>query len=43
VVAHCEQYAMSLLSFANGYAGISTTKHGAIPSYPVLSLDMHLG
>jgi len=43
VVAHCEQYAMSLLSFANGYAGISTTKHGAISSYPVLSLDMNLG
>ncbi|MGY4795142.1 carbohydrate kinase family protein [Lysinibacillus fusiformis] len=39
VVAYCEQHAMSLLSFANRYAGISTTKHGAIPSYP----DMNLG
>ncbi|WP_155592997.1 carbohydrate kinase family protein [Lysinibacillus cavernae] len=39
LVAFCEQHAKSLLSFANRYAGISTTKHGAIPSYPALPLD----
>ncbi len=41
VETYCEQHAMSLLTFANRYAGISTTKHGAIPSYPVLSLEIN--
>ncbi|WP_341302496.1 carbohydrate kinase [Lysinibacillus sp. FSL H8-0500] len=34
ITAFCEQHAEALLSFANHYAGISTMKHGAIPSYP---------
>jgi len=34
--AFCETFATPLLSFANRYAGASTTKHGAIPSYPTL-------
>jgi len=34
--AFCETLATPLLSFANRYAGASTTKHGAIPSYPTL-------
>lgn len=29
----CEQHAAPLLTFANGYAGASTEKHGAIASY----------
>jgi len=33
IVTYCEQHAVSLLTFANRYAGLSTTKHGAIPSY----------
>ncbi len=33
--AFCTQFASPLLTFANRYAGISTTKHGAIASYPV--------
>ncbi|ODV55830.1 carbohydrate kinase family protein [Lysinibacillus fusiformis] len=39
LVAYCEQHAISLLTFANRYAGITTMKHGAIPSYPELSLE----
>ncbi|QPA55970.1 carbohydrate kinase family protein [Lysinibacillus sphaericus] len=39
LVAYCEQYAISLLSFANRYAGITTMKYGAIPSYPELPLE----
>ena len=34
--AFCETFATPLLSFANRYAAASTTKHGAIPSYPTL-------
>lgn len=30
----CETFATPLLSFANRYAGASTTKHGAIASFP---------
>lgn len=36
IEAFCETFATPLLSFANHYAGASTTKHGAIPSYPTL-------
>ncbi|MFF2177649.1 carbohydrate kinase [Lysinibacillus sp. NPDC058147] len=33
LIEFCKQHAVSLLTFANGYAGASTTKHGAIASY----------
>lgn len=36
VKAFCETFATPLLSFANRYAGASTTKQGAIASYPTL-------
>ncbi|MFJ5763917.1 carbohydrate kinase [Lysinibacillus sp. NPDC093210] len=36
VEAFCKTFATPLLSFANHYAGASTTKHGAIPSFPTL-------
>ncbi|WP_337983622.1 carbohydrate kinase family protein [Lysinibacillus sp. C5.1] len=34
--AFCETFATPLLTFANRYAATSTTKHGAITSYPTL-------
>ncbi|MGE7998892.1 carbohydrate kinase family protein [Lysinibacillus sp. NPDC093190] len=33
LIDFCKQHAVSLLTFANSYAGASTTKHGAIASY----------
>lgn len=33
LIEFCKQHAVPLLTFANGYAGASTTKHGAIASY----------
>ncbi|WP_445480150.1 carbohydrate kinase family protein [Lysinibacillus irui] len=42
LVVYCEQQATSLLSFANRYAGLTTTKHGAIPSYPALPLELNV-
>lgn len=33
LVDFCQQHATFLLTFANSYAGASTEKHGAIPSY----------
>lgn len=36
LAAFCETFATPLLTFANRYAAISTTKHGAITSYPTL-------